>query len=116
MKPSCPGCHLKLDRGEPDYFMGAYTVNFVTAELLIVVAAGFAIWWTWPTVPWDGLMWGLILAMIPMPILFYPVAKTLWLAIDLTFRPLTLFDLDGHGESQDDPGPIPQEAKVPAPD
>ncbi len=99
MRSTCPSCHLKLDRGEPDYFLGAYTINFVAAELFIVATAGLAIWATWPAVPWDSLMWGLILAMIPAPILFYPFAKTLWLAVDLTFRPLTLSDLDGHGEN-----------------
>lgn len=99
MESTCPSCHLKLDRGEPDYFMGAYTINFVAAELMIVCTAGVVIWMTWPTVPWDGLMWGLIIAMIPAPILFYPFAKSLWLALDLTLRPLTLSDLAGHGEN-----------------
>lgn len=99
MRSTCPSCHLKLDRGEPDYFLGAYTVNFVAAELMIVATGGVAIWATWPAVPWDALMWGLILAMIPAPIVFYPFAKTLWLALDLTLRPLTLSDLAGHGEN-----------------
>ena len=99
MRRTCPSCHLKLDRGEADYFLGAYTINFVVAELIIVVTAGLGIWLTWPDVPWNGLMWGLILAMIPGPILFYPFAKCLWLAVDLTFRPLTLRDLEGHGEN-----------------
>ena len=100
MEGVCPRCHLKLDRGEADYFLGAYTINFVAAEILIVVGAGLGIWWMWPDVAWDGILWGLILLMIPVPILFYPFAKTLWLAIDLTFRPLTLADLEGHGENQ----------------
>jgi hypothetical protein len=101
MRGTCPACHLKLDRGEPDYFLGAYTINFVVAELIIVTTAGVGIWLTWPDVPWNGLMWGLIIAMIPGPILFYPFAKSLWLAVDLIFRPLTLMDLEGHGENLD---------------
>lgn len=111
MEPSCPGCHLKLDRGEADYFLGAYTINFVAAELLIVIGAGLGIWWMWPDVSWDWIMWGLILLMIPIPILFYPFAKTLWLAIDLTFRPLTLADLEGHGENRP---PAPQASRDPS--
>jgi hypothetical protein len=99
MRDSCPRCHLKLDRGEHDYFLGSFTVNFVTAELIICALAFTAIVATWPDVPWDGIKWGLILTMIPTPVLTLPFARTVWLGIDLTFRPLTLADLDGHGEN-----------------
>lgn len=99
MRPSCPSCHLKLDRGEADYFIGGYVVNFVTAEFAIALGALGVIVGTWPDVPWTGLKWALIGLMIPGPILTYPWAKTLWLAIDLVFRPPTLVDFEGHGEN-----------------
>lgn len=99
MRATCPRCHLKLDRGEPDYFIGGYVVNFVVAELLIVLGALAAILATWPDVPWTAIQWGLLALMVPAPILFYPFAKTLWLAVDLMFRPVTLADLEGHGEN-----------------
>jgi hypothetical protein len=99
MREVCPGCHLRLDRGEPDYFLGSYVVNFVTAELLICAGALAGILATWPDVPWTALKWGLMAGIVPAPILFYPFAKTIWLAIDLTFRPLTRGDLEGHGEN-----------------
>jgi len=99
MREICPGCHLRLDRGEHDYFLGSYVVNFVAAELLICAGALAGILYTWPEVPWTGLKWGLMAAVIVAPVVFYPFAKTIWLAIDLTFRPLTRSDLDGHGEN-----------------
>ncbi len=99
IRSTCPKCSLKLDRGESDYFIGAFVVNFVTAELIVVLGAFLVVFVTWPDVPWSGLKWGLIALMVPLPIFFYPFAKTLWLAIDLTFRPLTWNDLDGHGEN-----------------
>ncbi len=99
METTCPRCHLILDRGEPDYFMGGYTVNFVVSELLVVVGAGAGVIVTWPDVPWRLLTWSLVLLMIVAPVLFYPFAKTLWLALDLALRPLTLADLAGHGEN-----------------
>jgi hypothetical protein len=37
--------------------------------------------------------------MIPFPVFTYPWSKTLWLAIDLHFRPATLADFEGHGEN-----------------
>jgi uncharacterized protein (DUF983 family) len=101
MRDTCPRCHLILDRKEPDYFLGGYVVNFVAAELLIAVGALVAIVWTWPDVPWTGIQWGLLALMIPAPIFFFPFSRTLWLAMDLTFRPPTLADLEGHGENRD---------------
>ncbi len=100
MRPACPRCHLKLDRGEADFFIGGYLINFVTAELVIVVGALVAVIATWPKVPWTGIEVGLLLLIVPLPVLFYPFAKTLWLGVDLIFRPVTLADLEGHGENE----------------
>lgn len=99
MARHCPRCHLLTDRGEPDYFLGSYVVNFVVAEFVIAIGALMAITWSWPDVDWNAVKWGLMGTMIPVPILFYPYAKTLWLAIDLVLRPITLSDLEGHGEN-----------------
>ena len=99
MKATCPRCHLILDRGEHDYFLGGYTINCVVAELLIVLGGAVSIVATWPDVPWTLITWSLVGLMILAPIAFYPFAKTLWLAVDLIFRPLTLKDLAGHGEN-----------------
>jgi hypothetical protein len=100
MRPTCPGCSLKLDRGENDYFIGALVVNFVSAELVVVLGGFIVVLATWPDVPWAALKWGLMALMVPVPIFFYPFAKTLWLAVDLTFRPVTWNDLEGHGENR----------------
>jgi hypothetical protein len=100
MRASCPTCHLLLDRGEADYFLGSYTVNFVVSELLIVVGAALGIWLSWPEISWSIITWGLAGMVVVAPILFYPFAKTLWLATDLILRPLTLKDLVGHGENR----------------
>lgn len=100
MRDTCPDCHLVLDRGESDYFIGSYTVNFVAAELFVVFGALAAILLTWPDVPWKGIEYGLYLLVVPFPVLTYPFSKTLWLAVDLWFRPLTLSDLAGHGENR----------------
>jgi hypothetical protein len=102
MKAVCPACQLILDRGENDYFLGGYTVNFIVAELLIVLGGAIGIVLTWPNVPWSLITWTLVLLMIIAPLVFYPFAKSLWLAVDLIFRPLTLGDLAGHGENTGD--------------
>jgi hypothetical protein len=99
MRATCPSCQLRLDRGEGDYFLGGYTLNFLASELLIVLGAAAGIALSWPDVPWRLLTWSLVGLLLVAPVIFYPFAKTLWLATDLIFRPLTLGDLDGHGEN-----------------
>jgi hypothetical protein len=42
---------------------------------------------TWPTPPWDRLIWGDMALMVLFPMFFFPWSKTLFIAIDLTFRP-----------------------------
>ena len=74
-------------------------MNFIVSELLIVMGAGIGIVLSWPQVPWRLITWSLVILVILAPVFFYPFAKTLWLATDLIFRPLTLKDLEGHGEN-----------------
>lgn len=100
MEKNCPGCHLILDRNEPDYFLGSYVINFVTAEFTIAAGTLGAILYNWPDVPWNTIKWTLLLLMVPLPVVFYPFAKTLWLAIDLSLRPPTWADFAGHGENE----------------
>lgn len=102
MREACPDCQLILDRGEQDYFLGGFTVNFVVAELIIVLGAGFGIFLTWPDVPWKAITWILAFLMALAPVVFYPIAKTLWLAVDLTLRPPTSQDLMPPGEGSDE--------------
>lgn len=87
MKDRCPGCGLHLEREESGYVVGAYMFNVVAAELVgvaIVLAVALA---TWPNPPWDLLLYGGAGLMLVCPLLFYPFAKTLFLAFDLAFRP-----------------------------
>lgn len=87
VKPSCENCGLKFDRGEHDYFIGAYTINLIFAELIVVIAFVAIMLSTWPNVPWDGMMWGLVPLALLAPVATLPFARSLWLALDLVFRP-----------------------------
>ena len=70
--------------------MGAYMFNIVAAELIFAAIFLVVLVYTWPTPPWSKLLYGGI-AVVPViaPLLFYPFAKTLFLAFDLIFRPAT---------------------------
>ena len=87
MHRHCPHCGLVLDRDESDYFYGAYMLNFVAAELVVVVAFVVALIVSWPTPPWNALLYGTIALAVIAPFALYPMTKGVWLAIDLVFRP-----------------------------
>jgi uncharacterized protein (DUF983 family) len=87
MQPRCPTCQLKLDRGTPDHFVGAYLVNLIIAELLFAAILGVWLVSVWPEVPWDGIERVAVAAMILSPLITYPFTRTVWLAADLIFDP-----------------------------
>ena len=101
MRDRCGGCGLSTGRGEEGYLVGAYLFNLIAAELLwgalfigILVA-------TWPAPPWDLLLWGGGALMLVAPLLFHPLARTLFLAFDLVFRPPVTAETFSPGASRD---------------
>lgn len=106
LAPHCPGCGLRLERGESDYFLGAYLVNLVVAEFIVVGVLVTVAWLTWPDPPWDAIQWGGIAAVLGGIVVTYPFSKLTWLAWDLALRPLTPAELAWHrrgGGEEDDP-------------
>lgn len=92
LAPRCPRCALKLDRANPDHFVGAYLVNLIVAELLFAVGLGVWLLVVWPDVPWQRIEIVAVLAMLASPLLTYPFTRTVWLAADLIFDPPKLTD------------------------
>jgi len=87
MRESCGGCGCRLERGEPDYFLGGMMFNLVLSELLFAALFVAVLVFMWPAVPWNGIQVGAPIGMALAPIVLYPVSKMLWLAFDLAFRP-----------------------------
>jgi uncharacterized protein (DUF983 family) len=94
---SCPRCQLKLDRGEADFFLGAYTLNFIVVLLTLAAFLALAVALSWPDVWWSAALWVGASLMVAVPMAFYPVSRTLWLAIDLAMRPPTPMDFPEPG-------------------
>lgn len=87
LKRECPTCGLELDRGESDYWIGGYAVNFVAAELLVVGVLIVVVLASWPDVPWEVVQYGGVALAILVPVLFFPFSRVLWLTWDVMFRP-----------------------------
>lgn len=97
LKQRCPECGLWLERGEGDYYLGAYTVSLIFIEAVFAIGFVAALVMTWPDPPWDLIQWGGAVVLAAGVIIAYPFSKTIWLAIDLMFRPVTPDDLSADG-------------------
>jgi Uncharacterized protein conserved in bacteria len=98
LREHCPTCGLRLQRGENDYFIGAYLLNLVAVELLFALLLGVVVVLTYPNTPWNLLQWSAIVLILGGALVCYPFAKAIWLAADLIFRPLSEQELQWHRE------------------
>lgn len=97
MEDYCSSCGFRFDRHEHDFFIGAYTLNLIVAELIVVGVMVGVMVITWPAVPWTAMTWGLVGLIVPAPLLLYPYSKSIWLALDLMFQPPKSSEYrDGH--------------------
>ncbi|MDQ3539557.1 MAG: DUF983 domain-containing protein [Chloroflexota bacterium] len=84
LKERCPECDT-LYAYEDGYFLGAYVINLVFTELLTVAVVIWMIAGTDMSVLQMQLA-GISLA-VALPLLFYPIASLLWVALDLGVHP-----------------------------
>ena len=84
LKKRCPGCSTLFEH-EEGYFLGSYVVNLGVTELLTVLIVVWLIAGTDLSVL-QMQIYGVALAVL-MPLLFYPLALLLWVALDLSIHP-----------------------------
>jgi uncharacterized protein (DUF983 family) len=87
LREDCANCGLHYER-EEGYWVGALIINtaITFGTFLLLFIGGIAL--TWPDVPWTVLGVVTITAMALVPLLFYPLSKTLWTALELSWHPL----------------------------
>jgi uncharacterized protein (DUF983 family) len=85
--PNCPVCGFRLDRAEDGYWLGSYNVNLGLTLLLVTIAIVVAIAIEWPVPDWDAITVGGVAAAVLLPVAIFPWTKTLYLALDVLFRP-----------------------------
>jgi hypothetical protein len=86
MRERCPTCGLKLER-TPGMWLGSIGINTIVTFALLFVVLVVAIALTWPDLPVLPLTIAAMAVAGLVPVLFFPVSRTLWLAIDLLMRP-----------------------------
>lgn len=85
IKDRCPRCGYVFAR-EGGYFLGGYALNLIVAEF-IPVGLMIALL-IWSDLSWIALEALLIPLAVGLPFLFFPFARTLWMALDLFFTPV----------------------------
>jgi len=87
MARRCSACNFWFER-EDGYFVGATAINM---GLGIVIPAAVAFTWlglSWPRTPWTPLGVTFVGLAVIVPLVCFPLARMLWLSIDLVFRPI----------------------------
>jgi uncharacterized protein (DUF983 family) len=86
LREHCQRCGLRYER-EQGYWVGALIINTAVAfgTFLLLFVGGIAL--TWPDVPWGVLGVVTVVAMAVVPLLFYPLSKTLWMAMEMSWHP-----------------------------
>ena len=101
LRHNCEKCGIRLDRGEADdYFLGGMFFNIVLAEVVFALVLLVVVVIMWPNVPWAGVEYSLIVAMIAAPIILYPVSRLMWLALDLLLRPPDAAEMEWHARER----------------
>jgi uncharacterized protein (DUF983 family) len=95
MAERCPVCGLRIEREGNDYLTGSVMLNIVLAELIFVIVLVAYLLAVWPRVNWDVLQIVAPLAMAAAPFVLFPFSKLVWLAADLSLRPLRRGELPG---------------------
>ena len=100
LKEQCPRCRLNLHREEGDYFLGAYTIMLIAIEMLFAIGFLIVLLVTWPNPPWETIQWAGVIILSAGAVIAYPFAKTLFLAIDLIFRPVSSTELGWYKDEE----------------
>jgi hypothetical protein len=87
LREHCDRCGLGFER-EPGYWAGALIINTIVTfgSFLVLFVAGMVVFW--PDVPWRALMAVTIGVNAILPVIFYPLSKTTWMALELSWHPL----------------------------
>jgi Na+(H+)/acetate symporter ActP len=93
MREHCLGCGLRFER-ESGYWVGAVIINTTMIFATFVVVFGGMVLVTYPEVPWSVVLGVTLVANIVIPILFYPISKSLWLGMELSWHPLEEHEIE----------------------
>lgn len=97
MKDVCPGCGLAFER-ESGYWVGAIIVNTTVIFATFLLVFGVSVWVTYPDVPWTAVLIITAIANVLIPIAFYPISKSLWAGLEMSWHPLEPHEIEASAQ------------------
>jgi uncharacterized protein (DUF983 family) len=88
MLPACPHCGYRYER-EDGYWVSAMIVNTAVTEAVFGVLFVAVLIASLPDVEWITVLAVAAFTNVVVPVLFYPLSKSTWVAIDVFFHPLS---------------------------
>lgn len=85
-RTSCLACGFHFDRFESGYEVGSLAVNTSLTLLVLVIGIPTLIALSWPTPNYDAITIATVVVAVLFPFAFFPWSKTLYLALDVSFR------------------------------
>lgn len=93
MNERCHNCGLTFERIE-GHWTGAIGINTIVSFGILLGSLVVSFVVTFPDLPVVPLMIGHVLLATITPILFFPISRTLWTAVDIAMRPLEAHEVD----------------------
>lgn len=96
IKERCPTCCYRIDREKAGgFWLGGYVMNTAIGEsLLALYLFWFALNVIWhPDMAIKNWMYGAVLLGVVPPLLFFPLSRTTWMAVDLLIHPLEPYEV-----------------------
>ena len=93
VRPSCRRCGLTFERIE-GHFIGAVGMNTILSLGLLLVTLVVSLVATFPDFPVVQLVVVNVAVAVLAPIVFYPLSRMLWTAVDIAMRPLEPDEVD----------------------
>lgn len=94
LEDRCRTCGY-LFRREPGFALGAWFINFMALQFLLLAEAMVFIVWksNRPDAALTGPLLFAVTTAIVVPLVLYPFAQTIWAGIDLAMTPLELDEI-----------------------
>lgn len=88
VRERCAVCGLRFERTDDNYFGGAVFFGLFCGELVVALTLLITLLITWPTVPWNGILYGVTIGSVLALPISLPFAKVVWLNVDTLVRPV----------------------------
>lgn len=89
----CPNCGIACER-VAGHFVGAVGFNTIFSFGMLLIVLLLGTWAMYPDIRVIPLLAICFATALVMPILFWPLSQTLWMAFDLAWRPADESELD----------------------